>query len=263
MPNAVQSAYTTKIIKAGALLPDTKALLAHWDAGRPVEDNLDRLQRDNVFGKGSRARVEEILSAFRQRYLCSPSIISALVTLVQAGFAPEALDRILYYHAAQSDRLLHDTVTELLYPLQARGLTLVTTVEIERALADWVDQGKTTGRWSEPTTLRVAQGLMATLRDFGVLQGAVKKRLAPVYLPIEAFAYLVFYLQQEQPSGALLINHPEWRLFFLPPAGVERFLMEAHQQHLLEYHAAGSVVRIEFPVPSLEEYAHVIAQRPH
>jgi hypothetical protein len=33
--------------------------------------------------------------------------------------------------------------------------------------------------------------------------------------------------------------------------GVERFLVEAHQQGLLEYHAAGTVIRLTFPVHTL------------
>jgi len=36
-----QKLYTTKIIKAGALLADTKAFLAHWDRSRMVH-LLDR-----------------------------------------------------------------------------------------------------------------------------------------------------------------------------------------------------------------------------
>ena len=104
---------------------------------------------------------------------------------------------------------------------------------------------------------------MSTLRDFGVLEGAVNKRIAPTLLPITAFAYIMFFLKQHQPSGAKLIDLPDWKLFFLPPEGVERFLFEAHQSNLLEYHAAGSVTRLTFPTDSLEEYANVLAERTH
>ena len=74
---------------------------------------------------------------------------------------------------------------------------------------------------------------------------------------------LVFYLKQQQPSAAKLIELPDWKLFFLPREGVERFLFEAHQHHLLEYHAAGTVGRLTFPANTLEEYANVLAQRAH
>ena len=255
--------YQSKIIKAEALLADTKTLLAHWDETLSVSENLDRFRRENIFGKASRSRVEDILAIFRQRYLASESVTKALVTLVKEQFSAEGLARIFYFHAARVDALLHDVVTEVLVPLQASRKTEVAIQDILAPLTRCVVEGKTVGHWSEPTLVRVAQGLMGTLRDFGVLQGAVHKRLAPMYLPVEAFAYIAFYLHQEQPSGERLLNHPEWRLFFLSPQAVERFFVEAQQCRLLEYYAAGSIIRITFPTDSVEEYAHALVERTH
>ena len=89
-----------------------------------------------------------------------------------------------------------------------------------------MDEGKTTRHWSESTITRISQGLLSALRDFGVLQGAVNKKIAPTYFPIESFAYVVYYLKQSQPSGAKLIELPDWKLFFLSRDGVERFLFD-------------------------------------
>src|SRR5437867_6754824 len=106
--------YTSKIIKAGALLADTKTLLSHWDAGVSVQENLHRLRRENVFGKASRSRVEDVLAIFRQRYLTEAPVTKALVRLSQHRFPAVSLDRILYFHAARADRLLYDVVPALL-----------------------------------------------------------------------------------------------------------------------------------------------------
>jgi hypothetical protein len=255
--------YSSKIIKAGALLADTKTLLAHWDPGTSDRENLDRIRRENLFGKASRSRVEDILAIFRQRYLGERSVANALIALVRDRFPGAALDRILYFHAARSDRLLRDIVVDVLVPMKARGVAEIDVIDLQRVLTGWVAEGRTTAHWSESTTLRVAQGLLSTLRDFGILQGEVHKRIAPAYLPVEAFAYVAFYLKQHQPSGARLIDSPDWTLFFLPREGVERFLFEAHQRGLLEYHAAGSVIRLTFPADTLEEYAYALAERAH
>jgi hypothetical protein len=126
-----------------------------------------------------------------------------------------------------------------------------------------VRQGKAGGDWSESTVVRVARGLLSALRDFGILQGAVRKRIAPAYLPVEAFAYVSCYLKQHQPSGAKLVEHPDWGLFLLNREAVERFLFEAHQRGLLEYHAAGSVTRLNFPSPTLEGYVRALVERAH
>jgi Putative inner membrane protein (DUF1819) len=253
--------YSSKIIKAGALIGDTKTLLLHWDVEATVDENINRVHRDNVFGKASRSRVEDILAIFRSRYLTENSVTKALVTLVRKKFPPIALDRLLYFHSARADRLLNDVVTDVFVPMRDRGLFDISVHDLQTPITDWVEQGKTVNPWSEITILRAAQELLAALRDFGVLQGAAKKRIVPIFLPIESFAYVTFYLKQHQPSGVKLIELPDWKLFFLRREGVEQLLFEAHQRDLLEYHVAGSVTRLTFPVTTLEEYANVLAKR--
>ncbi len=258
-----KATYSSKIIKASALLDDTKTLLSHWDVAATVSDNLDRINRENIFAKASRSRVEDILAVFRQRYLVEAEVTRALVVLVKKRFPAASLDRVLYFHAARADAVLHDVVTETLMPMQAEGIIDIVPSAIQKVLAKWVEKGLTTKAWSANTTERVARGLMSTLRDFGVLQGAVNKRIAPAYLPVTAFAYIAFYLKGHQPSGAKLLEHPDWKLFFLNRELVERFLYEGNQHGLLEYHAAGSVTRLTFSADTLEEYANLLAQKSH
>jgi len=255
--------YSSKIIKAGALLADTRILLSHWNTDSSIQENLERLRHENVFGKASRSRVEDILAIFRQRYLTEREVTKALVRLVDQQFPAPSLDRIFYFHTVRADQLLHDTVTDVLVPLNASGITDIHVAQIEKVLMKWVGEGRTKGNWSEPTIRRIAQGLLSTLRDFGILTGSVNKRIAPAYLPLGVFCYVAFFLKQHQPSGAKLLDLPDWRLFFLTRDGVERFLFEAHQSHLLEYHAAGTVTRLTFPVNTLDEYANVLTQRSH
>lgn len=255
--------YSSRIIKAGALIADTKTLFSLWNESRSVAENLAHFRQENVFGKTSRSRVEDILAIFRQRYLTDTQIGQGLVILSNNHFPVRSLDSVLYFHATQSDQLLHDFVTEFLLERHRLGRNDLDIKDVQSILNRWVREGKTIGVWSDSTISRVAQGLLATLRDFGLLQGASKKQIASPYLSVEAFAWIAFCLRRRQPSGEKLIHDPEWRLFLLAPQAVEYLFLEAHQQRLLEYHAAGSVIRISFPAESLKEYARVIAQRPH
>jgi len=260
-PGSAPPRYASKIIKAGALLPDTRALFASWDVGLPVRANLDLIRSRNVLGKASRARVDDVLAIFRQRYLGDPATAVALATLVQADVPRQILDPIFSFYSARSDRLLRDVVIDVLAPRYWRGAADVSTEEVEAFLTDQVRQGRTAGRWSEPTTRRIAQGLLATLRDFGVLGGSARKRVTPVYLPTSAFAFIAFVLDRKIRSGDRLLNSPEWGLFFLQPHLVERFFVEAQQRCLLTYHAAGPIIRIDFPASTIQEYARALAQR--
>lgn len=260
MTETSSSIYSSKIIKAGALLPDTKLLLEYWDDEVDVEANLERVKRENLFGKASRSRVEDILLVFRQRYLKDPKLLKALVSLAKSRMPADSLDRILYFQAAHSDLLLHDLVTQVLAEWAERGDKEVRPAEVQNWIDEQVAEGKTERPWSEGVQRRVVQGLLSALRDFGILEGQVKKRIAYPYLPVEAFAFIAFQLYLGGHSGERILNDEEWKLFLVPDGMVERFFLEAHQEGLLGYYAAGPVVRLDFPVQSLEEYARLITR---
>ena len=254
-------AYTSRIIKASALIQDTQVLLSEWDLKNTVAENMDRARRENIFGKASRSRVEDILLIFRQRYFDDPDVGAALVTLAQDGAPAQWIQPLLYFFAAQNDRTLRDMVIEVLYPRQLAGYPDVPLATVLAALRNWTAQGETVTQWGNKTVLRVAQNLMAALRDFGVLQGRINKRAAPVYLPTPSFALLALWLKGHLGSGQRILQSDEWKLFFLTTQAVERFFLEADQMHLLTYSAAGSVVRVEFPAVTLKEYADVLLAR--
>lgn len=242
--------YSTKIIKASGLLADTKTLFAFWDENRTAEENFQEARRANIFGKASRSRVEDILAIFRQRYCPGNGSDLALRRLARSGLPAEVVDRVLYYYAALADPLIYDFVTEYLYGLYKRGRQVVTQEDALSFISRAIAQGRTTSPWqSSETRVRVAQGLLSTLRDFRILQGArrsPRKTFAPPHLPVEAFTYISFDIHRDVASGERILLHPHWQLFFLDVNAVERLFVEAHQLGYLRYEAAGSIIRVEF-----------------
>lgn len=245
------------------MLADTRTLLLHWDCAQSVDDNLARLKAENAFGKASRSRITDLAAILRQRYLNDAELRATLVALAQGGMPNEALDRILYFLSLRNDVLLHDAVTELLLPAYGRGQAEVTTLSVVAWLREQVAAGNTVSAWSEETLVNVAQHLLATLRDFGIMTGASRKRIQVPYVPLQAFCLLALLRFRELGSSELLLQDPEWRVFFLSTLAVERMFLEAHQERLLEYDAAGRIIRITFPTESLEEYAHRLIDRQH
>jgi hypothetical protein len=128
--------YSSKIIKAGALIGDTKTLLSNWNFDASVDENIRQVQRDNVFGKASRSRVDAILAILRQRYLTEESVTKALVTLVRKKFPNAALGRLFYFHSARADKLLRDAVIQIFVPMQARGLVDISVRDFQRSFVE-------------------------------------------------------------------------------------------------------------------------------
>jgi hypothetical protein len=253
--------YSSRLIKATALLPDTKALMAAWDPSLDVGVNLIAAQENNIFGKASRSRVEDILRIFKQRYFSDPKIGEALVTLVQAEMPAKWIDPILYFLSAQNDETLRDIVLEVVNTRRQAGFTDIHVEHIVRKLRDWSAEGLTTSPWGEDTLQSVARHALATLRDFGILEGSNQKYLSPLFLPLESFILIAFILLDELGSGDRVLHSPYWELFNLKINDVEKKFFEAHQQHLCEYFSAGEVIRLEFPYKNLMELTNALIER--
>jgi len=255
--------YSSRILKAGALLNETKTLISAWNESASNSENIARFQHENILGKASRSRANDILTAFRQRYLVDGQVMRTLTLLIKMRCPAEIINRILYFHAAMSDPLIHDFAAEMLWSKYHRGLQEVSVDETRDWINKKIAEGRTMEPWSEETLKRSARGLMSALRDYGILNGIKHKQIAPIYVPIGAFCYIAFYLHSLRLSGKSLLESVEWRLFLLEARDVEKLLIEAHQLHLLEYRAAGCVIRIDFPVGTMEDYSHVILEREH
>ena len=74
-------------------------------------------------------------------------------------------------------------------------------------LAELADQAETPP-WTETIRIKVARGLLAALRDFGILTGAVRKEFAPPSLSIAGFGYVAFRLHEDGGFVACVVREP-------------------------------------------------------
>lgn len=245
---------------------DINLLVSNWDESKSVEQNLDNAVEKNLFGKTSRKRVQDLLKVFRERFLVDEGSARAFRLFVGSSLPAEITDRVILYHTAITEPLLYDFVTEYLYDLYLRGERRVTVRNANEFIAESLREGKMVEKWeSEQTRARVARGLMATVRDLGVLVGGVQspeKTISPAPLHVLAFAYIAFHIKRTEPSGEKLVHHPHWRLFFLNASQVESYFADADAHKLLSFQAAGSIIRIEFPTDDFDEYVQLLIEKP-
>jgi hypothetical protein len=81
------------------------------------------------------------------------------------------------------------------------------------------------------------------------------KEFASYHLPERSFLYLLHAMNDERVSPGKLVTSPDWRMFLMHPADVERELLRLHQFRRLEYHVAGSLAQLSLPCASSREYA--------
>jgi hypothetical protein len=250
--------YSSRIIKAGAILSESKLILDNWDLGKSPEDNLKRIMEENLVGKQSRTRTAEIVKAFRQRFCSDVKVLESLCLLSKGRIDHRDMNTILFFMTAQADPLLYGTVTEFLPHYQYHPDLPITTPSLISRLKIWLKEGRMLENWSDATVKRVAEGLLSTLRDFGILTGQNRKTIAAFSVPPKAFAFISAMLFANGLSGRNLLHSEKWAVLLLSTAQVEREFIEANQLHLLNYNAMGSVVRIDYPTNDLGEYAHAL-----
>ncbi|MBU4427322.1 MAG: DUF1819 family protein [Desulfobacterales bacterium] len=254
--NASGQPYNTRIQKGGALLEDMRMLVRSWEE---IDGDNTRAEARRLLGKKTLARSRDTLvRAFIPRFVQGdpPDAWKIARLLEDRNVAPEILHPVYYWITARSDRLLYEFVTEELIHVARSGDG---SVRIEETVA-WISSHikKVGQEWSPTVTLRVGRGILAALRDFSILEGTSKKRIAPVHLPIETFCYTAFWLAKLGYGGESLVSHSDWGLFLLNPKNVERLMLEAHQQNLLGFHSAGRIYRVDFPADEPGDYADVL-----
>ena len=215
----------------------------------------------NIIGLPSRHRVRDVVGrAFIPRLVNSnpPNLWKLLAVLERSGVDRSVIVPIHYYATAASEPLLWDFVIEELSTMAGTSREVTTSHVLRFLRPRELFDGH---EWTSIVAMKVARGLLAALRDYGILTGANKKRIAAPYLPVATFALPARIRHELGYRGKSAIGDKAWQLYFLTSTAVERFFVEASSSHLLIYETAGPVVRIEFPGGTLEEYAEYVARR--
>jgi hypothetical protein len=249
--------FTSNIQKGGALLDDTRRLVEAWDLVMPAAANLTRIAHQNLLGKSSRARADDILL----RILCprfvdpGPDVIATLKQLVAQ---PREFADACYYEASRDDTLLAAFAEGPLMTWHEAGRIVVNTREV----VDWLGLLATKGcipSWSERVSVKVARGLLAAVRDFRILTGVVRKQFVPAHMTAKGFTYVAFRLHEQGASSRSLLGSPVWRRWLLQPDRVAELFRQADQLGVLRYAEAGTVVRVDWRAGSLQDVVRAAA----
>jgi hypothetical protein len=248
---------TSNILKGGALLDDARRVVDIWDLDHEATWNLDRISEQNLLAKRSRARADDVLLRVLRPRLVEPGpqLIRALKQLLPT---PRGFGDAYYFEATRDDALLAAFAEGPLFEWWERGRIGVDVQSVSAWLADLAAQGKTVP-WTEATRTKVAQGLLAALRDFGILTGSVRKELAPASLTPAGFGYAAFRLNEAGVSSRALLASRVWRRWMLDADRVKELLREAARHGLLRYSLAGSAVRVDWLYGTLPEVVRAAA----
>jgi hypothetical protein len=242
---------TSNIQKGGALLDDCRRVVEAWDNDTAPEKNLARIADENLLGKASRARTDDVLLRIVRPRLVAPGrqVIPAMKGLLTE---PQAFAEACYYETARDDPLLAAFAEGPLWSWWQGGRMGVGIDDVTTWLAALAQDGRTPA-WSESVRTKAARGLLAALRDFGILRGATRKEIAPPAMSPRGFAYVAWREHEQGASSRALATSGVWRRWFLEPDRVADLFGQAARLGVLRFSSAGSAVRVDWLAGSLAE----------
>jgi len=249
--------FTVNIQKGGALLADARRLVDLWDIEASPKVNLRRIADENLLGKATRRRLDDILlRSLAPRFVApGPQVIVALKTLLSDH---RAFTEAAYFETARDEALLGAFAEGPCFGWYESGRSRVT---IDDTTA-WLGEQAAAGilpEWSPTVRTKVGRGLLAALRDFLILDGATIKRFVPPHLSLRGFAYVAFRLHEQGASSTKIATSLVWRHWLLGAERVDDLLRQAARAGILTYGSAGTAVRIDWHVGSVEDAIRVAA----
>ena len=158
------------------------------------------------------------------------------------------------WHLCFRELLLTDFLETWLYPRKQEGLLRVRADDVRGYLVELKPRGLLDKDWKRSSIDRMASGLPAYAADFGLLQGRAVKEIAPFHLPDDALLYVLNDIANETARAEKILDDIRWRRFLLSRAELEQELLRLHQHRRLRYDVAGSLVALELPNKSVDEY---------
>ena len=242
------------IIK-GAMIAETYAVFAAWDLTCSKSENLDRLRLENFIAAHSQTWLRDVAWVISRRF-DPQGRDRPLVALAKSGCDLRTWKPLLLWHITRDEFLFRDYMVNWLFPLFDEGAYRVHPQELASFLVSVPKRGGVIEHtWTNATLRRVAAGLLKMSVDFGLLSGRGVKHFASYHLPEPSFLYLLHAMRDQLGSPQKVIDSPDWRMFLMRPADVERELLRLHQFRKLDYQVAGSLVELTLPCSSSGEYA--------
>jgi hypothetical protein len=246
--------YTSRILKAGAAIDDTRRVVEVWDISASAAENIERISAENTLGKPSRSRLDDLLNrVISPRYVePGPHIIPALRGLLSDH---RAFTDACYYETARCDALLAAFAEGPVRSWWQDGKTVITVAEA----AGWLEKLAAEGRapvWTSSVRERAAQGVLSALRDFGILRGATRsprKEIASPSISARGFCYAAWREHELGASSHALVHASAWDRWLLDTPTVLAMLDLAARMGVLRFSSAGSAVRVDWLARSLAE----------
>lgn len=242
--------YSSRLSARSALFTELHQLLDGESEILSSAEYRRRVVEENRLAKPSNAARQKLWKELKARYRLDakdPFFAAFWAEWQRCASEPER-SLTAYVFFALNDRLVTDLGIELLYPLLRRAPADVRLADvlafIERAFRSHPEARA----WSKKTRVAVAQKYTASIRDFGLAKGTIRKTTIRPALYGAPVRFIVRALRLAGVAPLDVVQAPAFKLLCLDTTEVIDALGEMNRIGALRFRMQGDVVELDVRV---------------
>lgn len=258
-----ERSYTTQLQAGLGMQAETAVLFDLWQPGMDASKLFDVALGSGRFPNVSARRLRNIVSeCFAPRYLRHDAQPAILLRALHATLSNRELQQLLFLYTARANVILADFVREVYWGAYVGGRHELSNDEARAFVTQATASGRTGKQWAASTVRRVAAYLTGCCSDFGLLERSSQgsRRILPFRIEPKVAALLAYDLHFSGVADNALASHEDWELFGLDRAEVISELRRVSLKGLVVIQAAADVIRISWPLKTIEEVANALAK---
>jgi len=207
----------------------------------------DAALRGQMFPRASYENRQRIWDSLHYRYFAPgvASIPGSLGIATTLGAASPEFVSLAYLYFALRDRLTFELVTGMFWERWRTRSLAVSVTDVLEFLERESTQHPAVSKWKPSTRTKLAQSILAALRDFGVLRGVYAKQVQRPVIAAETVFHLLCILLAEGHHGRAVVEAPDWRLFLWSEDDTAKALADLAQRRWIRFERGGRTVILE------------------
>jgi len=253
--------YTANITMGAALKEEARTILQQVHVGNSNERIKQQVMEETLLSKATIASRKNAWGLIEGRYLKNPHCPTKLVAkIVTSQRGASIVDLVLFYHCCLADILIYDVTVGLTYHRFISGAARIDKPDIISFLEERKGEHPEIEKFSQLTKDKIARNYLTLLRDFGLLEGKVIKYFKTVFVPIEFFVYVVYFLREQGIPTKAILSSDDFKLFFLSEEDVLRLMTEASRTPYLDFTSAGDIYNLRLARENLADYVNELTR---
>ena len=237
-----------RLSSRSALYTDLQVLLGACGGNLSMDEYRRAVIDQNVLSRGSVAARKKVFQELKGRYLLNADhpIFEAFLHEWSRCGSDQERALTAYIHLGLNDRTVAVISQEWLYPQLRRSPCELRVGDLEVFLRQLGNaQHPEVGAWTPITLTRVAQHYLASVRDFGLATGGMKKLSVRPALYAGPVRLLLAILKMTRVPQLAVVRHEAFKWLGIAPEEVIDALSQLNREGRLRFRMQADVVELD------------------